>query len=73
MSPKYDPDPEGMGLVADLRCVTCKRDRYAECVRSEKADVLQGPGVCEIKGVPCTCGATLIGIEWLPSSPYEEY
>lgn len=72
MSPQYNPDPFGMGLVPDLRCAGCERDRYEECVISDEADVLQGPGVCEIKGVPCTCGATLIRNGWLEGSLYDD-
>lgn len=69
---RYDPDPYGMGLVADLRCVGCQRDRSRECVSSDEADVLQGAGVCEIKGVPCICGATLIRNGWLVGSPHDD-
>jgi hypothetical protein len=72
MSPRFDPDPLSLGLVATLTCVECQRDRYGECMSDGETDVLTGPGVCEIKGVPCTCGATLIRIGWLESSLYEE-
>lgn len=72
MSPRFDPDPLSMGLPAQLTCISCRRDRYQEATSADEANVLRGPGVCEIKGVPCICGATLITIGWLEGRGFDE-
>ena len=35
MARRFDPDPEGLGMLAHLTCARCKRDGYGECVSSE--------------------------------------
>jgi hypothetical protein len=60
-----DLDPLGMGLVPDLRCAECHRDRHSEYMNADDV-VVEMDGVHrEITGVPCSCGATRIELRWL--------
>jgi hypothetical protein len=68
-----DLDPLGMGLVPDLRCTGCHRDRYGEYMAADDVVLELDPRYRAITGVPCACGETRIELGWLPPDPPDIY
>ncbi|HEX2673473.1 MAG TPA: hypothetical protein VHM25_21475 [Polyangiaceae bacterium] len=71
MSPRFDPDPLGMGLLHALTCVGCGRDRD-DLVNLEDSDVLRQPEGLEVMGRPCACGARFMRVRWFGGNPYTD-